>query len=845
MPSLARLTLALRLRVPFVLGVDLAWLATAHAAPPAPLAQLAPPSGPALRVDADGALRAAGSPQPIADLHVGTALPEHAFLRAVPGASELVEVRVVARARGRLVLLRLGAAPTVVFDEPTGPNEDGELVRRVEIGDAGPRRWQETSGSTRCDSHPPLFLEAFDSVTKTWRAIALPVPKAPDLARTAPRPAKPSARALRFSSASVDGKHTRADYLGAPRELDDGNPATALQLGQGPAIAGAFLTAQAQRTVDLVALRIDPPPAPARLPAALVLIGGTPPRPLHRLVLGGSGSVSFVLPAPVHGSCVSFVVDDRGEAALAIGEMSLELADDGPGGLTALARNISAQTDESEGSARALECAGKAGAEAALAELATATGAGKQRLLAVVHTLRTSLPSSAIKPLARLLETAHGAERPLLVATLGTLGAKDALVQGEVERIFLDRAQASEARSDAVELAALFLADSAPAAHTVFTAAFDDEPLVARTARRLAARWAASSPPLAEELRTSLLTLAAGKPVTSNEPRLRAEIIVALTGGAAAAFSPTERVDLAGVILGLGAPQSLPFALAVRVLTALRALDAAAATRAIANVLQHSEDATLRLVAIDSIPEGTAVSTLRQLASSAARDSDARVREHALAWLLAASGPGLVSIYESSSDDLWPQVRKLAYRGLGAQCATDSAIVARLDARVFGKLGDKDGRARAEALAALASCPRVGAERIAAAINPKQPSDVRERAAQLLADRGPSVLPLLTRALDRTYSAGGMELPFTAGALLSAIGRVGARGGEQPYDDTTLTLLRDAAADPFFPGIRIAAIAAIASGCPAGAKVIFDRADHDPEPAVQRAATVGRNKCGR
>src|SRR5204862_246753 len=105
----------------------------------------------------------------------------------------------------------------------------------------------------------------------------------------------------------------RADHLGAPRELDDGNRNAPLVLGHGPRITGAFFTAQAQRSVELVALRVDAVAAPYRLPRALVLVGGTPARPLYRLVLGAGGGFAF--PPGLKGSCISLVLDDDGAGA--------------------------------------------------------------------------------------------------------------------------------------------------------------------------------------------------------------------------------------------------------------------------------------------------------------------------------------------------------------------------------------------------------------------------------------------------------------------------------------------------------------------------------------------------
>ena len=154
-------------------------------------------------------------------------------------------------------------------------------------------------------------------------------------------------------------------------------------------------------------------------------------------------------------------------------------------------------------------------------------------------------------------------------------------------------------------------------------------------------------------------------------------------------------------------------------------------------------------------------------------------------------------------------------------------------------------RARSAALTALARCPGVGAETVARAVAKAQPGDVREQAAALLGEADPSALPIVTKTLDRVYARGGAELPDTAVALLRALGRIGARRKPEAFDHDTLTMLRDSAADPLYPGIRIAAIDALALGCPVGTSRVLTRAESDPEPAVQRAVALAKDRCSR
>jgi hypothetical protein len=270
-----------------------------------------------------------------------------------------------------VLLVRPDAKAEILLDEPIGRTVDGELERHLAFPSDGPHRWQQSPGIARCDVATPLFAERYDLAQKTWSPLAGPVPKAPNLAPSAPRALPSPRRSLRFSSGSMDGHNARADYLGAPRELDDGELATTLALGSGPAVTGAFFTAQASRSVELVAVRVAPVAPPARLPTALILIGGSPARPLYRLPLDPRGAM-FVLPTAARGSCASFVLDDDGRAPeVALAEIVLYASDDAAESLPAHAQKVASDADNAEDSARALEEAGPAGAVSGNDSIAT------------------------------------------------------------------------------------------------------------------------------------------------------------------------------------------------------------------------------------------------------------------------------------------------------------------------------------------------------------------------------------------------------------------------------------------------------------------------------------------
>ena len=751
----------------------------------------------------------------------------------------LVEARVfVGRESGRVSIVRIdNDAARIVVTSEFGPNTDGELIRSVTLDARGVVRSQATSGVSRCDGARPLFPEHFDLTTASWVPVPGDVPTAPKLAPHAAMTLPPPRRTLRFSSASVDGRSDRADRLAAPRELDDGNDATAYELGSGPWVRGAFVSAHAPRAVEVIAIRIAAPPAPSRLPQALVLIAGPHGRPVARLELSGETRWFALEPAQL-GACVSFVVDEpaKGTTPVAIGEITLYSTDDKPDGLTQLAALVANDAPDSEGAARSLEEAGPVGAAAALAALGSSNGVGRRRLLQIVATHPQAVMPAAAHALATLLETAHEGERPLLVRILSSDPAAGTRAAAQ---LLADRSQAAEARRDALALLARIGGRNPEAVAILLrTAASDDE--LASEARRAVAEDLRRTPRLADTLLSELEALPT--PV-ADDARGRTRSLVLLCSAAGSALSPDQRVRAVAVLERLR-QTALPFELSVHVLSALGHIDPTAATAAASRTLSASNDPALRLHALSALPS-PADAGAKMVLASATKDPDSRVRERALARLLATDGAN-VEMLRLRADDDWPQVRSVAYDGLGRACQAAPTQSSLLRTRVFGKGRELelDSHARSVALTAVSRCPDSSAELLASAISKHQPSEVRERAAQLLAGGGPDVLPTLTRSLDKVYRRGGAELPDTAVALLSAIGRVAAKASGK-LDEQTLTLLRDSAADPFFPAIRVAAIDALATGCPMSAHVVFDRADQDLEPAVQRAAMLARRRCDK
>ncbi len=744
---------------------------------------------------------------------------------SAPGFPSLTEERTPDGKRTSVVLR--DAAGKELVREVVGPNADGDLVRFLSVDTQGIRRWQQTSGVSRCDGTQPLFLEHLDPKSRAWARDALPVPDAPTVTAHAAVPGPPPRRTLRFSAGSTDGSSTRADELGAPRALDDGHDATALPLGEGAEVRGAFFTAVAPRPIELTSIRVGAPPAGARLPAALVLIGGTPAIARARLPLGTASSW-FVLPVPLRGSCVTFVVDEpeASHGRVAIGEITLHATDDEPEAMGRLAESVGHDGDA--GDEHMLE-QDPSTAPVVLAALVTATPTGRRRLLALLARHPERLASANLQQLLPLVATAHAEERESLVQLLSALpdSALDRLLQ-----ILSDPSQTSEARIDVLRVLGHVAQRSVTPLPYLVDALVD--PALADTARAELGSLAAQHA-VVQLLSDKLGSL----PRPLGEPtqlRLAEGLVAALSA------SPEHPTAIAA-IARLGSPVSLPFALAARVLDASKRLDDPARFTVVSTVLAESKNASLRRVAVSSLPDAH-VSQARPIYAAALGDPDSRVRERATERLVAA-GAATDAQLITAAGDVWPQVRTLAYGGL--RCASAPEVRPLLERRVFDKRdADPDARARTAALTALTRCPGVDAKTIARAVAKAQPSDVRERGAALLGNADPAELPLVTKTLDGVYARGGVELPDTAVALLRAIGRIGERRRQgEPFDHDTLTILRDSAADPLYPSIRIAAIDALALSCPSGTSHVLARAESDPEPAVQRAVTLAKGRCAR
>ena len=128
------------------------------------------------------------------------------------------------------------------------PRGDGDSAVRLRVDDAGIVQYQTAPGFSRCDGDDLLFPERWDFAGERFRAVTNEAPAGEPLRATPNAPSGlggPPLGLFRFTAASTDASgEARADRLGAPRELEDGSPATVWHAGFGAAARGAWVTAR-------------------------------------------------------------------------------------------------------------------------------------------------------------------------------------------------------------------------------------------------------------------------------------------------------------------------------------------------------------------------------------------------------------------------------------------------------------------------------------------------------------------------------------------------------------------------------------------------------------------------
>ena len=327
---------------------------------------------------------------------------------------------------------------------PTGSSRDGDSAVRLRVDDAGIVAYQTAPGFARCDGDDLLFPERWDFAGKRFRPVTNEAPAGARLRATPNAPSGiggPPLGLFRFTAESTDASgESRADRLGAPRELEDGSPTTVWHAGFGPAARGAWVTARtAAGARELKAIEIVPG---KEAPKTIAVILG-PSADAQFTVELGNGVGWVTLPARPATSCVSVAVLEPGARQNALAEVRFYTDMDGPAGLERLAGDVAEMKPNADGAAHLLTERGLPAARVVAEMLPTTSGLGRRRLLQVLATIGAEESAPA---LGKALETAEAADRALLVGALGKMGAAGAK---EAIRVYGDESQTAEARADA------------------------------------------------------------------------------------------------------------------------------------------------------------------------------------------------------------------------------------------------------------------------------------------------------------------------------------------------------------------------------------------------------------
>lgn len=736
-----------------------------------------------------------------------------------------VEDHVVAYAqaplgRGRQAEAVLGAQGPIYLGR-TGPVGDGERSERLRVDGAGVVRWQTSPGFSRCDGNDLLFPERWDFAQRRFRPVLVDVPTGRPLAASRRPPAGLDTAPLglfRFEAESTDGgSERRADRLGAPRELDDGQAATSWSAGAGGAARGAWATARTQVPE-------------ARVRAIKVLGGEAAPRSL-RLILGpssdqhytvklASGATWVALPTPEPTACLSVVVDEPGPRQNRLAEVAIYTDMDGKEGLSRLVEEVAELRPGADGAAHLLAGRGQEAARAIAAALPTSQGEGRRRLL---QSLVAIGAPEAAPALGRALETAEAADRPMLVEALVKLGPAGA---AEAARIYGDETQTAQARIDAAAVLGRTEADDAGTRALLDGAGRGEPPVRQATMDALSRRFAAAHEPL----KTALL---AGGP----EERI-GDLARAL--GMAARRGPVPPDAGAALLTTWKKTAPSRFALRLRLVRAMGDLADVNLLPALSEAAGDAEP-VLRQAAVRA---AAAIHGGQALVQRAAKDADPGVRRVAFTTL-GGGGQAVELGVAALGHDGWPMVRQAAAEGLGSACSSAQATGALVRA-VSGqgksmRGADAADEVRRASLASLGRCAGVPTATFATILTERrQPPSVRELAATLVARRGgPEAGRALAKALDDVLSDPAAD--ERSAGLAVACTRALAQAGDR--SEPVLKALGEAANEPMSAQVRAAAMTTIGELCPAGAGEALRKGAEDNDRSVAAAAKAGLASC--
>jgi hypothetical protein len=726
-----------------------------------------------------------------------------------------------------------GAKLTPLFRNSLGFDVDRERERVVEVNATGIVRFWRAPGVRRCDGEDRLFVDRWSFANHHFVAAPPPAPKGTELvakpSRSSPSPdgarkgeplgAMSARPVFRFTAASADADSagTHIPSLAAPRELEDDHP-TAWMPGGG---AGEWVVAQAvsdRYRVTGIAV-VTPSSAKLAVRRMTVLLDGG--RAFSFALLPGGARVH--LPEPIASRCVALVVAEPPPAGpTAIIEARIFTDADDAAGLEHLVAALA--RDEDATAAAAILERDRAAAPALAAALATAVGTGRRRIIELLATM--AVPSTAPAVVAAL-RTASSAEEPALLAAIARLG--EAAV-APLESLLADETVPLSAHQTA--LAALARIDS-QAARAALIRQIGRGPLVERRDRRLALRPALSNPVARAEL-TAAVTAALADPGTPVE---RAVDLVALA--AEAHLETTGLPSLAARIDQL--PDEPRFAERQLLLQAIAVAGPPAKeispwleskfAGAGADVLRTLGLAAKLAVDEDSAAQSAALGT-------ALADASPRVRRAAVLALASHPQPARETLLRRAFADTWPLVRRAAAEATLPFCT--GARSSLLPSLAHASVADPSHDVRLSALTTLGACAPLDPAIPRVLENPRQPATLRERAAVLLVRaKAPGTATRLAAVVRTTLDdpTADEQSTWLVATCLRGLGQLGDRS--QPVLDAVTA----AATEPLSSAVRAAAIDAVGSLCPKGARRALTDAASDPDPNVRRAAARAAEKC--
>ena len=744
----------------------------------------------------------------------------------------------------------------IVWRGEVGPvGRDGEHEIAIEATERGLVRYQLRRDVARCDGEPArLFVEGWDASRQAFRPVRadVRVPDAAPVLAAARAEAAAPARSLVFRPVAASSTAGAADAgeLTPPRELADGDPATAWREDRGGDGRGEFVTFRSSLVgASAVALRIVP--GDARDPRAFAA-GNR----VARLAVVGGGRAYWVtlpdgargsgrpdtaywvaFPEAIRGGCVTVVVagvhrgagapEGGGETAIAelavLGDADLAPA----GGDAALAAQVAAGGEAAGGAARVLAQRGAPGAQALLAELG-----------------RPSVPPEARRRLfAALVANGDPQAGPALADALagGLSEADRQSVETAIERMAalpVDGLRAvlagEQADADGRAAAARLLgAARTPEAFDALLAAAGRGPARVRRAVALALgrgrspALLAAAQAAADDGRGADLWRAVAS--SAREAPDRAALIAAMRERLDRSRAYEVRYRLVAGLGGLGEPEAIA---AVRDAlptlgddpqgAALRRVAAAA----LAGDRSPAADAVLGGLVGDRDP-GVRLAAIKALADHATPAASGAATEQALGRVLGG--------------DRWPELRRAATAALGARCPKPGPT-----GMLEGAADrDADPLVRGDALSALVGCgaPGVAARLYAVAQDGKADRELRFRAVDLLGALGDraQTRPLLGLfgAWRRQAFVDDVALGLAVRAAV-VLGRLG--------DPASAAALVDAAGDPAFPELQAAAASGLGElgpACPTSGRAVLDELVRSEQRSVALAARRARAMCGR